>query len=135
MTREGVFSLLPRAVKEIMTKDVATIDSGKTALEAARLMTEKGVGRLPVLEKGKLVGIITERDLVVKIIAKKLDPSKVKVKDFMTKDVISCSPDSSLVEVAEVMERNKIRGLPVLEKGKLVGIVTTYDLAVYGLAL
>jgi CBS domain-containing protein len=113
-------------VKDIMTKDVITIESNKSVFEAAELMSEKGVGCVIVLIKAFPVGIITERDIVRRIVAKhsSLD---VKVIEVMTKTLITVDPDASLKDAARLMSTNKIRRLPVLKNNKLVGIVVASD--------
>ncbi len=113
-------------VKDIMTKEVVTIDTNKSVFEAAALMTSKGLGCLVVVIKAYPVGIITERDIVRRIVAKRASPD-VKVIDIMTKKLITIDPDTSLKEAARVMSTNKIRRLPVLKNNKLVGIVVASD--------
>jgi CBS domain-containing protein len=113
-------------VKEIMTKEVVTIDPNKTVFDAAELMSSKGVGCVIVVIKAFPVGIITERDIVRRIVAKRSSPD-VKVTEVMTKTVITVNPDTSLKEAARTMSTNKIRRLPVLENNKLVGIVVASD--------
>jgi CBS domain-containing protein len=113
-------------VKEIMTKEVVTIDPNKTVFEAAELMSSKGVGCVIVVIKAFPVGIITERDIVRRIVAKRSSPDG-KVTEVMTKTVITVDPDTSLKEAARTMSTNKIRRLPVLKSNKLVGIVVASD--------
>jgi CBS domain-containing protein len=113
-------------VKDIMTKEVITIDNSKSVFEAAELMSSKGLGCLIVVIKGFPVGIITERDIVRRIVAKRSSPD-VKVVEVMTKKLITVGPDTSLKEAARVMSTNKIRRLPVLKYNKLVGIVVASD--------
>jgi len=115
------------AVKDIMTKEVVTVESNKTVFEAAEIMAEKGLGCLVVVIKGFPVGILTERDIVRRIVAKRaaLD---LKVTEVMTKTLITVEPETSLKEAARVMSANKIHRLPVLSKqNKLVGIVAASD--------
>ena len=113
-------------VKEIMTKEVVTIDPNKTVFEAAELMSSKGVGCVIVVIKAFPVGIITERDIVRRIVAKR-NSVDLKVAEVMTKTLITVEPDASLKEAARVMSTNKIRRLPVLKNNKLVGIVVASD--------
>jgi CBS domain-containing protein len=114
------------SVKDIMTKDVVTIESTKTVFDAAEVMTEKELGCLIVVIKAFPVGIITERDIVKRIVAKRVSVD-TKLKDVMTKTLITVEPDTSLKEAARVMSTNKIRRLPVLKDNKLVGIVVATD--------
>src|ERR1039457_4812933 len=101
------------AVKDIMTEEVVTIGSDKTVFEAAELMSTKGLGCVIVIIKGFPVGIITERDIVRRIVAKRASLD-VKVTEVMTKTLITVDPDTSLKEAARIMSTNKIRRLPVL---------------------
>jgi CBS domain-containing protein len=109
-----------------MTKEVVTIDNSKTVFEAAELMSTKSVGCLIVVVKAFPVGIVTERDIVRRIVAKR-SSIDTKVTEVMTKTLITVEPDTSLKEAARVMSNNKIRRLPVLKNNKLVGIVVASD--------
>jgi len=114
------------AVKDIMNKDVVTIEANKTVFEAAERMSSEEVGCLIVVIKAFPVGIITERDIVRRIVAKR-NSVDLKVAEVMTKTLIIVEPDTSLKEAARVMSTNKIRRLPVLKNNKLVGIVVASD--------
>jgi CBS domain-containing protein len=114
------------AVKDIMTKEVTTIGSDKSVFEAAELMSEKGLGCVIVVIKSFPVGIITERDIVRRIVAKRASLD-VKVTEVMSKTLIMVDPDKSLKDAARIMSTNKIRRLPVLKNNKLVGIVVASD--------
>ncbi len=118
--------MLMPTVKDIMTKDVVTIESNKSVFEAAELMAEKGLGCLIVVIKAFPVGIITERDIVRRIVAKR-SSLDAKVSEVMSKTLITVEPGTSLKEAARVMSTNKIRRLPVLDQNKLVGIVVASD--------
>jgi len=113
-------------VRDIMTKDVVTIDEKKSVLEAAQLMAQEELGCLIVTDKSLPVGIITERDIVRRIVAKR-SSLDLKVSEVMTNTLITVGPDTSLREAARVMSANKIRRLPVLKNDKLVGIVVSSD--------
>lgn len=114
------------AVKDIMTKEVVTIEAHQSVFEAAQLMSEKAVGCLIVIVKGFPVGIITERDMVKRVVAKR-SPIDQKVTEVMTKTLITVEPETSLKEAARVMSTNNVRRLPVLKNNKLVGIVVATD--------
>jgi len=118
-------------VGDLMTREVVNLDAGMTAIEVARLIVEHKIEGFPVTEEGKLVGIVTGWDLLTKVLSKGLDPGKVKVKDFMTPSPITCSPEHSILEVAKLMAKHGIKRIPVVEKGKVVGIFTSYDVTVY----
>jgi CBS domain-containing protein len=114
------------AIKDIMTKEVVTIETSKTVFEAAEVMALKNVSCLIVVIKGFPVGIITERDIVRRIVAKR-SSLDLKVTEVMTKTLITVEPETSLKDAARVMSNKKIRRLPVLKNNKLVGIVAASD--------
>ena len=115
-------------VRDVMRTDVKTIEPDANIQEAAEKMTRFRIGSLIVTEGTRLVGIITERDILMKIVAKAKDPAKTKVSDIMTKEVIMISPDKDLEEAALVMVEKKIKKLPVLLYDKLIGIITATDI-------
>jgi len=121
---------LPRDiyVKEVMTRSPVTCKPGITARKAAAIMKEKNVGSLIVVENGDAAGIITERDLIEKVVAQDLKPSKVKVESVMTSPLITISQDTSLAEAARMMAKMGLRRLPVVTDGKLAGILTENDI-------
>lgn len=119
--------IMPK-VKDFMTRGVLTIDAEKTIFEAAELMSQKEVGDVVVL-KGEIPrGIVTERDFVRRVAAKKT-PLDAKISDVMTKPLITISPDASLKEAARKMVNSGIRRLPVVKQHKLVGIIVVFDFA------
>ncbi len=111
-----------------MSKPVITVGIDSSILEAANLMAEKNVGSLVVFYRGEPVGIVTERDVLEKIVAKGLDGSKVQVKEIMSRSLISANGDTPIIEAIRMMQKKKIRRLLVMEKRKLIGIVTQRDL-------
>ena len=122
---------MDEVVRDIMIKDLLTISEKDTALKAAQLMSEKGVSSLIVLSDNQPIGIITERDFIKKICLKELKLSTVKVGDMMSKIRTSASPDTSIDVAVQRMVNNRIRRLPIIDNGKLVGIITVTDLAKY----
>jgi len=115
-------------VKEIMTTGVKTVSPKSTIQEAAKLMSEFRIGCLLVTEKKILVGIITESDIMREVVSKNLLPSKVKVGEFMSKEVIAVGPDTELEDAADAMTERKVKRLPVIYKNQLVGIVSAVDI-------
>ena len=115
-------------VREFMTKDVVTIDAQKSVFEAAELMVQRDIGDLVVCDGEKPVGIITERDFVRRVVAKKM-PLDCKVSEIMSAPLWVVYADNSLNEAARKMVARKVRRLPVLEKNTLVGIITATDFA------
>jgi CBS domain-containing protein len=119
-------------VQDIMCKPVITVDVDCSLLDAAKLMRKKDIGSLIVVENDKPQGIITESDFV-KITIKGVDVKSTKVKDVMSKPLITCGPKMALLDLVTLMQRKRVRHIPVVEKGKLVGIITSLDLAWYGI--
>jgi CBS domain-containing protein len=117
-----------KKVKELMTKDVVTINKEKTIVEAAKIIGDKGVGSLVITDNGNIVGVLTERDIITKCVAKGCEPSKTKVSEIMSSPVVAIDPEADIIDAAKLMVSKMIRRLPVLEGGKLVGVITTYDL-------
>ena len=116
-------------VKDIMSSPVATIDENETVDKAAQLMDEQNVGCIVVTSKqGKPLGIITERDLVIRVLARNSQPSKLIAKEVMTSPLITVDPDETLSEAARRMSRLNIRRLGVMYKGNLVGLVSSKDI-------
>jgi CBS domain-containing protein len=113
-----------------MHRDVKTIEPQASLIEAAQSMNEFRIGSLVVVDNKELVGIITERD-IIRSIAEGKNPEETKVEDIMTKKVIVASPDITLEEAAEILTQHKIKKLPIVEGGMLVGIVTASDLIAY----
>lgn len=113
-------------VKDIMTKNVISIAVDNSVFEAAEFMSSNRVGCLVILDKEVPIGIVTERDIVRRVVAKKL-PVDTKISEIMSKSLITIDPDASLKEAARVMSSNKIRRLPVLKQNRLVGIVVASD--------
>jgi CBS domain-containing protein len=122
---------MPKVVRDIMTKHVVTIDENRTALEAAKIMAEKGISSLIVLKDQNPVGIVTERDFVKKICIKELKISHVKVNEVMSKIRTFADPEIPIEVAVQRMVNHKIRRLPIMENGKVVGIITVTDLAKY----
>ncbi|HSL13618.1 MAG TPA: CBS domain-containing protein [Nitrososphaeraceae archaeon] len=117
------------SVRDIMIKDLLTISENETALKAAQLMTEKGVSCLIVLADDQPIGIVTERDFIKKICLKELKLSSVRIGNMMSKIRTSASPDTPIDVAVQRMVNNRIRRLPIIENGKVVGIITVTDLA------
>lgn len=114
---------------EIMSKDPVTLGAEDTAERCATLMRDKEIGSVVVVDRdGKAVGIVTERDLVTKVVAYDRQSHQVKLKDIMSSPLISVHPHAEVAEAAKKMSDLRIRRLPVLDEGKLVGMVTENDM-------
>jgi CBS domain-containing protein len=116
-------------VRDIMTKEIVMIEGTDTALEAAKLMAEKGISSLFVVKDGVPVGIVTERDFIKKVCAKDAPISKTKVAEIMSKILTTAEPETPIEVAVQRMVNHKIRRLPIIEEGKIVGIITVTDLA------
>jgi len=114
-------------VRDIMVSDVKTIDKESTIQEAADLMSQNSIGSLIVVEDSRVIGIITERDILNKMVAESKNASKTFVKDIMTREVIMIRPDADIEDAVDVMMEKRIKKLPVVEGNALVGIITSMD--------
>jgi CBS domain-containing protein len=116
-------------VKDIMTKNVAYVNPSNTVVEAAQLMQKHNVGVIPVCDQSGVVGLVTDRDIVVRNIAHAKNPQITPVSDVMTSQVTTVSSDTDVDEASRIMANNQVRRLPVVENNMLVGIVALGDLA------
>jgi CBS domain-containing protein len=115
-------------VKDIMSSPVVTLDEDATSDKVANIMDENDLGCVIVInQSGKPVGIITERDLVIRVLAKNLVPDAVKAKDIMTSPLVTIEPETTISEAARRMSRLEIRRLGVVYKGNLVGLISSRD--------
>ena len=120
---------LPLKVRDVMVREVITVDENSTVKEAVDNMNEFQIGSLIVLEKGKAKGIVTERDFLRRVIAEAKDVTNTKVKEIMTTPLVVVEPSTDLEEAMKLMFQNKIKKLAVVDANKLVGIVTLTDIA------
>ncbi|KPV58629.1 hypothetical protein QJ48_15350 [Paenibacillus sp. A3] len=118
-----------RTLREIMTTDCATVTLKDNVYEAAVKMKQEDTGFIPVVEGKKLIGVLTDRDLVIRGYADKREGSAA-IKQVMSDRVVSVPPETTVDEAAKIMAKEQIRRLPVVENGELVGIVSIGDLAV-----
>ena len=116
-------------VKELMTSNPTVVKPEDTVAQAATLMKQEDCGALPVVANGKLVGIITDRDIVIRAIAAGKDARSTKISEVMTADPVTISSDSSDDEAEKLMAKSQVRRLPVVDNGKLAGILVTAQLA------
>lgn len=116
-------------VKDVMSSPVVTVNEGAASNKVASLMEENELGCVIITNKeGKPVGIITERDLVIRVLSKNLKPDAVKAKDIMTSPLVTIEPDATINEAAKKMNKLNIRRLGVIYKGNLVGVVSSKDI-------
>ena len=116
-------------VEDVMVKEVMTIDDSVTVKEAADVMNKFDIGCLIAIRKGKAMGILTERDILKRIVAGGKDAIKTKVKDVMTSPLVVAEPNMDLGEAVKLMFQMKIKKLPVVEGTRLVGLVSLTDIA------
>ena len=117
-------------INQVMTRKVETIAPTATLERAAETMESRNVGLLPVMDGDKVVGVLSDRDLVLRAIARGLNPKSWLVRDVMTNSVLSCREDDTVADACNLMERNLVRRLVVVDENqKLVGIVSLDDLA------
>ncbi len=120
---------LPLKVRDVMVREVITVEEDSTVKEAVDIMNEFQIGSLIVLERGKATGIVTERDFLRRVIAGAKDVVNTKVKEIMTTPLVVVEPSTDLEEAVKLMLKSKIKKLAVVDANKLVGIVTLTDIA------
>jgi CBS domain-containing protein len=121
---------MAESIRELMTKNPRTVESGATVVDAARVMRDEDVGIVPVVEGEKLVGTVTDRDIAIRVAAEGKPPESVTVGEIASRELVTIDPQQDLEEALRLMARHQVRRLPVVEEdGKLVGIVAQADIA------
>ena len=120
---------MDKNVRDAMTENPHSIGHSASVVEAARLMRQQDIGSLPITDEEKLVGMITDRDITTRVVAEGADATTTSVGDVYSGDLISVEPDRGLDEALQLMARHQVRRLPVVENGRLVGIVAQADIA------
>jgi CBS domain-containing protein len=121
-----------QSIREAMTPNPATIEPGTSAQDAARTMKTEDVGSLPIVEGDRLIGMVTDRDIAIRIVAEGKN-ADTPVEEIASKDVVTIDPQQMLEEAARLMAEHQVRRLPVTEEdGKLVGILAQADVAQSG---
>ena len=115
-------------VKDFMVRDAITVRAGATVSEAVGLMNKHEIGCLVVMKRAKPVGIVTERDMLKRVLAGLKDPEKVRVREIMSKPLVAAKPQMDIEDAAGIMLERRIKKLPVVENGCLIGLVTLTDL-------
>jgi CBS domain-containing protein len=116
-------------IRDLMTENPSTCEPRTPVAEVAKVMAREDVGPIPVVDGGRLVGLVTDRDLVVRVLAEGRDPQSTTVGEIASSDVVTVSPDSSLDEALQVLARNQVRRVPVVDGERLVGILAQADIA------
>jgi CBS domain-containing protein len=117
-------------VKEVMTAGPITLDRDASLAEAARVMRDRGIGDVIVVEGDDAAGIVTDRDIVIRGVAEGADPNRTRLGQVVSGDLTSVAPDDPVERAIELMREKAVRRLPVLEGGKPVGVVSLGDLAI-----
>ncbi|MGK5742399.1 CBS domain-containing protein [Micromonospora sp. URMC 103] len=117
-------------VGEFMTTRLVTMNGNDTLTAAAQEMRDSAIGDVVVTDGGNVVGIVTDRDITVRAVAENMDPASTRLNQITTKDVVTVSPHDDAVSAADLMRTYAVRRLPVVDDGRLVGLVSMGDLAV-----
>jgi CBS domain-containing protein len=120
---------MAKSVREAMTPGVRTVSPSQSLTEAAEVMKGEDVGSVPVVEEGRLAGIVTDRDIVTRAVAERRDPQTVKVAEVASRELLTVEPEQDLDEALALMARHQVRRLPVVEEGRLVGMLAQADVA------
>jgi CBS domain-containing protein len=121
---------MAQTIRDVVTSDPCTMDADKSVAYAAKMMREEDVGLAPVVEAERLVGMLTDRDITIWVVAEGKDPEQVKVRDVASSHPVTVGPQQDLDEALRMMAKHQVRRLPVVEEdGKLVGVVAQSDIA------
>jgi CBS domain-containing protein len=121
---------MAKSIRDVMTSDPRTVDARSTVVEAARLMRDEDAGFAPIVEDGRLIGAITDRDIAIRVVAEGKDAQSTTVSDVMSGNLVTIDPQQELDEALRLMARHQVRRLPVVEEdGRLVGVVAQADVA------
>jgi CBS domain-containing protein len=124
---------MAKTVRDAMTSDPCTIDADKDVAYAAKMMKDEDVGVAPIVEGDQLVGVLTDRDIAIKVVAVGKDPKLTKVRDVASTNVVTVDPHQDLDDALRLMGKHQVRRLPVVEEdGKVVGILAQRDVALVG---
>lgn len=120
------------SLKPLMSKIITSLPARATALDAAKFMTDMNVGSVIVVEGNKPVGIVTDRDIMTKVIIEGRNPQTVSIRDIMASPVITVSVEKSIFDVTKLMKKYQVRRFPVVDaEGKIVGVITLSDILVF----
>lgn len=121
---------MPQAIREVMTPQPVALSATAPVIEAARQMRQLDIGDVIVEERGNLCGVVTDRDIVVRVLAEDRDPNATKLGDVCSRNLVTVRPDDTVDRAVQMMREHALRRLPVSEGGRLVGIVSIGDLAI-----
>jgi CBS domain-containing protein len=118
-----------KRIREVMTPSPETVEPGEPATEAAKLMKKADAGMIPVVQDGQLLGTVTDRDIVLRVIAEGKNPVSTTVGEIASAEVITVAPDQDLDDALHLMAKHQVRRLPVVENGRLIGVLAQADVA------
>jgi CBS domain-containing protein len=117
-------------IREVMTANPSTIEPDGNVVEVARIMKQEDAGVVPVTENGRLTGMVTDRDIAIRVVAEGKDPQSTTVREVASTNLVTIDPQQDLDEALRLMAKHQVRRLPVVEKdGRLVGVVAQADVA------
>src|ERR1041385_6676915 len=120
-------------IRDVMTSDPSTVERNASIVDAARVMKQTDAGVVPVTENGRLTGMVTDRDIAIRVVAEGKDPQSTTVREVASTDLVTVDPQQDLDEALRLMAKHQVRRLPVVEEdGRLVGVVAQADVARYG---
>jgi CBS domain-containing protein len=121
---------MAKKVRDVMTRNPCVIDADQPAAHAAKMMRDENVGLAPIVEGEKLVGMLTDRDIAIKVAAEGKDPQSTTVREIASTRLITLDPDQNIDEAMRLMAQHQVRRLPIVEEdGRLVGVIAQADIA------
>lgn len=119
---------IPMKAEDVMAREVVTLDENVPVKKAAEIMAQEGVSAIITTSEGKAKGILTERDILKRIVAEDKDSKKIKIKEIMSSPLVTIEPTTSLEEAAHIMFEKKIKNLPVIHENRLIGLISLQDI-------
>jgi CBS domain-containing protein len=121
---------MAKSIRDVMTRDPVTIDANAPVVDAARQMKTRDIGDVVVLDGGRVAGVVTDRDIVVRAVADAKDPQTTRIADVCSRDLVTVPSSASIEDAVRLMREHAVRRLPVVDDGRPVGIVSIGDLAI-----
>jgi CBS domain-containing protein len=118
-----------KSIRDLMTQNPRAVRPDDTVVDASRMMRDENVGSLPVVDSDRLIGMVTDRDVAVRVVAEGRDPGEVSVQEIASRNPVTAEATSDLNEALQLMARHQVRRLPVTDEGRLVGIIAQADVA------
>jgi CBS domain-containing protein len=120
---------MAKSVSELMSSNPRSVESSQTVRDVATIMRDEDVGLVPIVEGDRLVGTVTDRDITIRVVAEDKDPKSTRVQEIASTDLVTIEPQQDLDEALRLMAKHQVRRLPVVEGGRLVGVVAQADVA------